>query len=110
MAASTAHCGSRPLGSSAFFRRSEAEQGSPLNLSRVAPALNAIDRAVPGLAQRIAPQTQQSVQAGLLALLGQPVEIEGKRGVAVPVRFTDGAVSFGSDPVGACSSGVLGGM
>ena len=27
-------------------------------------------------------------------------EIEGKRGVAVPVRFTDGAASFGPIPLG----------
>jgi hypothetical protein len=77
-----------------------AEPGSSLNLSRVAPALNAIDRAVPGLAQRVPPPKQQSLQAGLLALLGQPVEIEGKRGVAVPVRFNDGAVTLGPIPLG----------
>jgi hypothetical protein len=77
-----------------------AEPGSSLNLSRVAPALNAIDRAVPGLAQRVPPPKQQSLQAGLLALLGQPVEIEGKRGVAVPVRFNDGAVTLGPLPLG----------
>jgi hypothetical protein len=76
------------------------EQGSALTLSRVAPALNAIDRAVPGLAQRIAPQKQQSIQAGLLGLLGQPVEIEGKRGIAVQVRFNDGAATFGPIPIG----------
>ena len=77
------------------------EGGSPsLSLGRVAPALNAIDRAVPGLAQRIQPQKQQALQAGLLALLGQPAEIEGKRGVAVPIRFTDGAASFGPIPLG----------
>lgn len=76
------------------------EGGSSLNLNRVTPALNAIDRAVPGLAQRVQPQRQQTLQAGLLALLGQPTEIEGKRGVAVQVRFTDGAASFGPIPLG----------
>jgi hypothetical protein len=76
------------------------EGGSSLNLNRVTPALNAIDRAVPGLAQRIQPQRQQALQTGLLALLGQPIEIEGKRGIAVPVRFTDGAASFGPIPLG----------
>ena len=55
---------------------------------------------MPGLAQRVPPQTQQSLQAGLLALLGQPAEIEGKRGIAVPVRFTDGAASLGPIPLG----------
>ena len=44
------------------------EKGASLSLDRVAPALNAIERAVPGLAQRIPPQRQQSLQTGLLAL------------------------------------------
>jgi len=76
------------------------EQGSSLNLSRVAPALNAIDRVVPGLAQRVPPQKQQTLQAGLLALLGQPAELEGKRAISVPVRFNDGAARFGPIPLG----------
>ncbi len=76
-----------------------SQKGAPLSLDRAAPALNAIDRAVPGLGARLAPQAQ-TIQAGLLALLGQPVEIEGKRGVAVPVRFTDGNASFGPIPLG----------
>jgi hypothetical protein len=70
-----------------------------MSLERAAPALNAIERAVPGLGARIAPQ-QPNLQAGLLALLGQPDEIEGKRGVTVPVRFTDGQASFGPIPLG----------
>jgi hypothetical protein len=74
-------------------------RGAPLSLQRAAPALGAIERAVPGLAQKIAPQAQ-TLQAGLLALLGQPAEIEGKRGVALSVRFTDGAGSLGPIPIG----------
>src|SRR6185436_12858979 len=74
-------------------------RGAPLSLERAAPALNAIDRAVPGLAARVAPQAQ-ALQAGLLALLGKPVDIEGKRGVTVPVRFTDGAAALGPIPLG----------
>lgn len=75
------------------------KRGAPLSLDRAAPALNAIDRAIPGLGARLAPQTQ-TLQAGLLALLGKPVDIEGKRGVSVPVRFTDGAASLGPIPLG----------
>ena len=74
-------------------------KGGPLGLDRAAPALNAIDRAVPGLAARIAPQTQ-TLQAGLLALLGQPVDIEGKRGISMPLKFTDGAAAIGPIPLG----------
>jgi len=74
-------------------------KGAPLGLDRAAPALNAIDRAVPGLGARIAPQAQ-NLAASLIGLLGQPVEVEGKRGVSVPVRFTDGAASLGPIPLG----------
>src|SRR5688572_26722093 len=74
-------------------------KGAPMSLGRVAPALGAIDRAVPGLGARVAPQTQ-NLAAGLIGMLGQPVEVEGKRGVSVPVRFTDGAASLGPIPLG----------
>jgi hypothetical protein len=75
------------------------QKGVALSLDRAAPALNAIDRAVPGLGARLAPQAQ-NVAAGLLGLLGKPVEIEDKRGVSVPVRFKDGSASFGPIPLG----------
>jgi hypothetical protein len=74
-------------------------KGASLSLDRAAPALNAIDRAVPGLGARLGPQAQ-NLAVGLLGLLGPPVEIEGKRGVSVPLRFTDGAASFGPIPIG----------
>ena len=74
-------------------------KGAAAGLDRAAPALNALDRAVPGLGARLAPQAQ-SLAAGLLGLLGPPVEVEGKRGVTVPLRFTDGAASFGPIPLG----------
>ena len=74
-------------------------KGAPMSLDRVAPALGAIDRAVPGLGARVAPQAQ-NLATGLLGLLGQPVEVEGKRGVSVPVRFTDGTASLGPIPLG----------
>ena len=74
--------------------------GTLSSLDRVAPALNAIERAVPGLVQRIPPQRQQTLQTGLLALLGQPAEIEGRKGIAAPLRFTDGKASLGPFPLG----------
>ena len=75
------------------------QKGVSLSLDRAAPALSAIDRAVPGLGARLAPQAQ-NLAAGLLGLFGKPVEVEGKRGVSVPVRFTDGAAAFGPLPLG----------
>jgi hypothetical protein len=53
----------------------------------------------PGLVDRVAPQAQ-AAQASLISLLGQPAEIEGRRGVAIPVRFSDGSASFGPIPLG----------
>jgi len=48
--------------------------------------------------------TQQgSMQLGVivgLSFLGQPAEIDGKRAISVPLRFTDGAAYLGSLPVG----------
>ena len=88
------------VGIERFMPTIGGEKGASLSLDRVAPALNAIERAVPGLAQRITPQRQQSLQAGLLALLGQPAEIEGRQGVAVPLRFSDGKAIFGPFPLG----------
>jgi hypothetical protein len=79
------------------------QKGVALSLERAAPALNAIDRAVPGLGARLAPQAQ-NLSAGLLGLLGKPVEVEGKRGVAVPVRFSDGNATFGPLPIGQVPS------
>ena len=78
------------------------QKGAALNLDRVAPALNAIDRAVPGLGAARRAAEQQTLAAGLLALLGQPVEIEGKRGVSVPVRFNDGKRRSGRSRSGKC--------
>lgn len=75
------------------------QKGVALSLDRAAPALNAIDRAVPGLGARLAPQAQ-NFAVGLLGMLGKPVEVEGKRGVSVPVRFSDGKASFGPIPLG----------
>ena len=75
-----------------------ANKGAPTpNLDR---ATSALDRVVPGLGARIAPQAQQSMGASLLGLLGKPVDIEGKRGVSMPLKFTDGAASIGPIPLG----------
>ena len=42
----------------------------------------------------------EALGAGLLALLGKPVEIEGKRGTSLQVKFSDGNASLGPIPLG----------
>ena len=38
--------------------------------------------------------------AASINLMGQPTELEGKRAVTVPLRFSDGAVFLGPVPIG----------
>jgi hypothetical protein len=76
------------------------KRGGPLSLDRTAPALGAIERAVPGLGIRMAPAQQNQLATGLLALLGQQTTLEGKAAVAMPLKFTDGAATLGPVPLG----------
>lgn len=71
-----------------------------MNLDRPAPALDAINRAVPGIGGVVRAPAQTQLQAGLLALLGPPTELEGKRAIVVPLRFDDGAAKLGPIPIG----------
>jgi hypothetical protein len=68
-------------------------QNAPMN-----SALNALDRLAPGLGN-LARQNAPALVAGL-SLLGQQTELEGKRAVVVPLRFSDGLVSLGPIPLG----------
>jgi hypothetical protein len=79
-------------------------RGPALGLERAAPALNTIDRAVPGLsgAARTDPgrPKQGQLVTGFLSFLGERTELEGKRAVALPLRFSDGKASLGPIPLG----------
>jgi hypothetical protein len=76
------------------------KRAAPLSLERAAPALDAIERAVPGLNVRIAPAQQTQLASGLLALLGQQTTLEGKPAVTMPLKFADGAATLGPIPIG----------
>jgi hypothetical protein len=77
------------------------KRGAPASPERGAPALDAIERAVPGIgAVRIAPAQQTQIATGLLALLGQQTTLEGKPAVAMPLKFTDGTATLGPIPLG----------
>jgi hypothetical protein len=62
-------------------------------------AIGALDRLVPGLGNVARQNAGPAVVAGL-GLLGQPTELEGKRAVMLPLRFTDGVASLGPIPLG----------
>jgi hypothetical protein len=62
-------------------------------------AINSLDRLLPGLGN-IARQNAGPAVATGIGLMGQPTELEGKRAVAIPVRFADGMVTMGPIPLG----------
>jgi hypothetical protein len=66
---------------------------------RLNSALGALDRIMPGLGQVARERAGLGLAAGVM-LLGEPTELEGKRAVRLPLRFTDGAVSLGPIPLG----------
>ncbi|MEA2993759.1 MAG: hypothetical protein QOD40_2679 [Alphaproteobacteria bacterium] len=67
-------------------------------VDRVAGAL---DRLAPGLGN-IARNNASSIAAGI-GLLGEQTQLEGRRAVVLPLRFTDGNMFLGAVPVGQVS-------
>jgi hypothetical protein len=70
-------------------------QNSP-TMDRLAGVL---DRLSPGLGNIARQQAGANISAGI-NLLGQQTTLEGKPAVALPLRFTDGAVFLGPIPIG----------
>ena len=63
------------------------------------PTGRALDRIVPGLGNLARRNAAPALAAGL-AFLGRPVELEGKRAYALPLRFADGVVTLGPFKIG----------
>ena len=68
-----------------------------------APQLNEtfsrLDRLLPGLGTMARQNAAPMITAGV-GLMGQPTELEGRRAVALPLRFEDGVVSLGPLKIG----------
>ena len=89
------------------------QEGVPQDrLDRIAPgvdagkinnALSALDRLVPGLGNVARQHVNTGVQAGL-TMIGKPTELEGKKAIAVPLRFANGAIMLGPVQVGRMPS------
>ena len=75
-----------------------------LSQERTPPQLNktfnALDRIMPGLGNVARQNAGPMISAGV-NMMGQPAELEGKRAVALPLRFDDGMVSLGPLKLGA---------
>jgi hypothetical protein len=66
------------------------------NMDKLAGAL---DRLAPGLGDMARQQAGANISLGI-NMLGEQTTLEGKRAVALPLRFTDGAVFLGPIPIG----------
>jgi hypothetical protein len=62
-------------------------------------ALNSLDRVIPGLGGLARQRAGIGVAVGA-ALLGQPAELEGRKAVRLPLRFTDGDMQLGPIKLG----------
>ena len=74
--------------------------------SRSTSAFGALDRIMPGLGNVARQNAGPAIVAGI-NLMGQPTELEGKRAVALPLRFDDGEVSLGPLQLGIGAAAVL---
>jgi hypothetical protein len=68
-----------------------SEQQAPERLNKT---FGALDRIMPGLGNVARQSAGPAIVAGI-NIMGQPTELEGKRAVALPLRFDDGMVSLG---------------
>ena len=58
---------------------------------------------MPGLGNVARQHVNTGVQAGL-TMIGKPTELEGKKAIAVPLRFANGAIMLGPVQVGRMPS------
>jgi len=68
-----------------------SEQQAPERLNKT---FGALDRIMPGLGNVARQNAGPAIVAGI-NLMGKPTELEGKRAVALPLRFDDGMASLG---------------
>lgn len=66
---------------------------------RVNSAIGALNQLLPGLGD-VAREHAGATAAAGLALLGEQVDLEGRKATRLPLRFQDGAVSLGPVPIG----------
>lgn len=83
------------LGLDRALAQTTAQRGGALGMERTSQLHNALDRIMPGLSTVARGKAMEAgVQMGL-ALLGEPTQLEGRRAVAMPLRFADGQTTLG---------------
>jgi hypothetical protein len=84
------------LGADQAMSQYLAQKGGNMNMDKIGGAL---DRLLPGLGGAVRNNSGAIAAAGI-SMLGQPADIEGKKGITLPLKFTDGAMYLGPIPVG----------
>jgi hypothetical protein len=73
-----------------------ARQGGGTSMDKIASGL---DRILPGLGGAVRNNSGAIAAAGIAAL-GEPRDLEGRKAVSLPLRFSDGAIFLGPLPIG----------
>jgi hypothetical protein len=84
------------LGADQQLSQLMSQKSGGMNMDKIAGGL---DRLVPGLGG-VVRNNSGSIAAAGLSVLGEPLDIEGRKGISLPLKFADGAVSLGPIPVG----------
>jgi hypothetical protein len=84
------------LGVDQFVQQYLAQRGGGTDMNKIASGL---DRILPGLGGVVRNNSGGLATIGI-AMLGEPKEIEGRKGVSLPLRFKDGAMFLGPVPIG----------
>jgi hypothetical protein len=67
---------------------------------KVGAALDALDRMVPGLGAIAREKAAPAIGAGVAAMIGEPAELQGRKAVTLPLRFSDGEAFLGPIRIG----------
>jgi hypothetical protein len=84
------------LGVDQMVQQYLAQRGGNSDMNKIAGGL---DRILPGLGNVVRNNSGGLATIGI-AMLGEPRDIEGRKGISLPLRFKDGAVFLGPVPVG----------
>jgi Uncharacterized protein conserved in bacteria (DUF2125) len=74
-----------------------AQRAGGMTVDKLASGL---DRLMPGLGGAVRGQSGASLAAAGISMLGEQTQLDGRRAVALPLRFADGAVFLGPIAVG----------
>jgi hypothetical protein len=84
------------LGVDQYVQQYLAQRGGNMDMNKIAGGL---DRILPGLGGVVRNNSGGLATIGI-AMLGEPREIEGRKGVGLPLRFKDGQMFLGPVPIG----------